>query len=112
MAVIAVLAAVNYLGVKFGGNVQVAVTVIKVGLIAAIIVVGLGTGQGSAANYTTAIPAAGGVAGFFAALVGALWAYDGWNNVSMVSSGDPGAAARSSTSFDFRHLGGHRDLSC
>jgi basic amino acid/polyamine antiporter, APA family len=28
----------------------------------------------------------GGAAGFFAALVGALWAYDGWNNVSMVSS--------------------------
>src|SRR5262249_35060176 len=25
-------------------------------------------------------------AGFFAALVGALWAYDGWNNVSMVAS--------------------------
>jgi len=24
--------------------------------------------------------------GFFAALVGALWAYDGWNNVNMVSS--------------------------
>jgi amino acid transporter len=86
MAVIAVLAAVNYLGVKLGGNVQVAVTVTKVGLIGAIIFVGLGTGQGNAANFTTTIPAAGGVAGFFAALVGALWAYDGWNNVSMVSS--------------------------
>ena len=24
--------------------------------------------------------------GFFAALVGALWAYDGWNNVTMVAS--------------------------
>jgi len=32
------------------------------------------------------VPATGGVAGFFAALVAALWAYDGWNNVSMVSS--------------------------
>src|ERR1700680_3925020 len=25
-------------------------------------------------------------AGFFAAMVAALWAYDGWNNVSMVAS--------------------------
>ncbi len=33
-----------------------------------------------------ALPAPGGIAGFFAALVAALWAYDGWNNVSMVSS--------------------------
>src|SRR5438552_5449629 len=30
--------------------------------------------------------AGGGVAAFFAALVAALWAYDGWNNVSMVAS--------------------------
>ena len=30
--------------------------------------------------------ARGGVAGFFAALVAALWAYDGWNNLSMVAS--------------------------
>jgi len=38
------------------------------------------------ANLRSRIAAPGGVAGFFAALVAALWAYDGWNNVSMVSS--------------------------
>jgi len=87
MAVIAILAAVNYFGVKVGGDVQVAVTVIKVGLIAAIIVIGLTSGEGNAANYHGSIVAhPGGIAGFFAALVAALWAYDGWNNVSMVSS--------------------------
>jgi APA family basic amino acid/polyamine antiporter len=86
MAVIAVLAVINYFGVKVGGNVQVAVTLVKVGLIAAIIVIGLGTGHGNAANYSTSVPAAGGITGFFAALVAALWAYDGWNNVSMVAS--------------------------
>src|SRR5579864_1758272 len=53
MGVIAVLAAINYFGVKVGGNVQVAVTLVKVGLIVAIIVVGLGTGHGSIANYST-----------------------------------------------------------
>ena len=86
MAVILVLAGVNYLGVKFGGGVQITVTAIKVGLLATIIGIGLGTGHGSVSNYATTVPAAAGAAGFFAALVGALWAYDGWNNVSMVSS--------------------------
>jgi APA family basic amino acid/polyamine antiporter len=86
MVVIVVLATINYFGVKVGGNVQVAVTVVKVGLIVAIIVIGLGTGHGNTANYSTSIPAAGGITGFFAALVAALWAYDGWNNVSMVAS--------------------------
>ncbi len=86
MSVILILAMVNYLGVKFGGGVQVVVTAAKVGLIAAIIVIGLGSGRGTAANYASSVPVPGGAAGFFAALVGALWAYDGWNNVSMVSS--------------------------
>lgn len=86
MAVIVVLAFINYFGVKVGGDLQVVVTLLKVGLIVAIIVIGLGTGHGSMANYHTSIPAAGGITGFFAALVAALWAYDGWNNVSLVAS--------------------------
>jgi len=86
MSVIALLALINYFGVKIGGNVQVVVTVIKVGLIAAIIVIGLGSGHGALSNYQTSIPSPGGFAGFFAALVAALWAYDGWNNVTMVAS--------------------------
>ncbi|MBI3720909.1 MAG: amino acid permease, partial [Fimbriimonas ginsengisoli] len=82
-----VLGLINYFGVKVGGNVQVVVTLVKVALIAAIICIGLGTGHGDAANYGTSVPPApGGIAGFFAALVAALWAYDGWNNVSMVAS--------------------------
>ena len=87
MGVIAALGFLNYFGVKVGGGVQVGVTILKVGLIALIIGVGLMYSGGSTANFTTTIPAStGGVAGFFAALVAALWAYDGWNNVSMVSS--------------------------
>jgi basic amino acid/polyamine antiporter, APA family len=86
MAVIMGLAVLNYFGVKIGGGVQVAVTVVKVALIAAIVVIGLGAAEGTTANPSTSIPAAGGVGGVFAALVAALWAYDGWNNVSMVSS--------------------------
>jgi APA family basic amino acid/polyamine antiporter len=86
IGVIALLALINYFGVRVGGDVQVATTLLKVGLIGAIIVIGLGSGLGSLSNYHSSTPAAGGILGFFAALVGALWAYDGWNNVTMVAS--------------------------
>jgi len=86
MAVILGLAVVNYFGVKAGGIVQVVVTAVKVALILLIILVGLGLGDGSTDNYTAGLDVPLGVGGFFAALVAALWAYDGWNNVSMVAS--------------------------
>ena len=44
MALILSLGWLNYYGVKIGGNVQVAVTVLKVALIASIIIAGLGFG--------------------------------------------------------------------
>ncbi|HEX5229411.1 MAG TPA: amino acid permease [Bryobacteraceae bacterium] len=84
--VIAFLALINYFGVRVGGNVQVATTLLKVGLIVAIIVIGFSSSAGNGANFGTATQAPGGTLGFFAALVGALWAYDGWNNVTMVAS--------------------------
>jgi APA family basic amino acid/polyamine antiporter len=85
IALILALAWLNYFGVKLGGGIQTAVTALKVALIALIIVAGLGLG------HSHEPVAAGAVApltltGFIAALVAALWAYDGWNNVSMVSS--------------------------
>jgi basic amino acid/polyamine antiporter, APA family len=84
MALILSLAWLNYYGVKIGGEVQVTVTVVKVALISFIIIAGLGFGTAHGVN--TATPAPLTTAGFFAALVAALWAYDGWNNVSMVAS--------------------------
>jgi len=77
---------VNYVGVKVGGNIQVFVTAIKIALIAALVGFGLFGGVGSAANLSSSVPTAGGFTGFFAALVAALWAYDGWNNGVMVGS--------------------------
>jgi APA family basic amino acid/polyamine antiporter len=85
IALILLLGWLNYYGVKLGGNVQVTVTVVKVALIAGIIFSGLLLGQAHAP--VTGPPVAPlTFAGFIAALVAALWAYDGWNNVSMVSS--------------------------
>ena len=85
MALILFLAGVNYFGVKLGGEVQIIVTAVKVFLIAFIVVAGLGFGTAHA-PAPAAAPHPLTIAGFFAALVAALWAYDGWNNVSMVAS--------------------------
>lgn len=80
------LGLLNWFGVREAAGVQVSMTVVKVGLIGGVIAAGLFGGKGRVDNYFTATEAVGGVTGFFAALVAALWAYDGWNNVSMVSS--------------------------
>ncbi len=85
VALIIFLAAVNFAGVRLGGAVQVAFTAAKLGLLAAIIIAGLSSGTGQASNWTGSINTAGGLGGFFAALVAALWAYDGWNNLSMAA---------------------------
>jgi APA family basic amino acid/polyamine antiporter len=85
IALILSLGAVNYLGVKVGGRVQTAITALKVVLILAIVGLAAVVGGGDAANWTSTTAHKGGAAGFFAALVAALWAYDGWNNVSMAS---------------------------
>lgn len=85
MALIFLLGVLNYFGVKVGGDVQVAVTILKVGSIALIIIVGLGWGHPDTARHAPVLAQLT-VLGFFAALVKSLWAYDGWNNVSMVAS--------------------------
>src|ERR1043166_55124 len=87
IGVVLLLAVVNYLGVRVGGGVQVGVTVLKVSLIAGLIVAGLASGRGNVSNFHSSMTAdLGGITGFFAALVAALWAYDGWNNAGMLGS--------------------------
>jgi APA family basic amino acid/polyamine antiporter len=85
IALIMGLAWLNYFGVKVGGGVQVVITALKVGLIGLVVVAGIAYGpRGGAAVTAPIVPLT--LTGFIAALVAALWAYDGWNNVSMVSS--------------------------
>ncbi len=86
IGLILVLGGINYLGVRAGGNLQVLVTAVKLSLLISVILVGLFASVGGSVHFSEHIPAAAGVSGFFAAMVSALWAYDGWNNVSMVSS--------------------------
>ena len=70
MAVIAVLALINYFGVEWEATFRWSITLLKVGLIAAIIVIGLGTAsrqRGELSHLHARAP--GGITGFFAALV-------------------------------------------
>jgi basic amino acid/polyamine antiporter, APA family len=76
----------NYIGVRKAGEFQFLFTLLKVAIILGIVAVGFAYSKGTWANFGTEFTGAkGGVAGFFAALVAALWAYDGWNDLNMVA---------------------------
>ena len=80
------ISALNYVGVQWAGNFQLVFTLLKVALVLAIVSVCFGCNAGSWHNFAGEIGSAkGGAAGFMAALVAALWAYDGWNDLNMVA---------------------------
>jgi APA family basic amino acid/polyamine antiporter len=89
---IALLTGVNCLGVALGGAVQSFLTLLKVGAILALVALVLGSGQGSWGHFQEAPPApaprglAEQAAHFGAAMAAALWAYDGWNSVTLVGA--------------------------
>jgi APA family basic amino acid/polyamine antiporter len=80
------ISGLNYIGVRRAGEFQFLFTLLKVAIILGIVAVGFSYSGGTWANFATEFAGAkGGVAGFFAALVAALWAYDGWNDLNMVA---------------------------
>jgi len=87
---ILLLSAVNYLGVKYGGVVQNVFTFAKVAAIFALVVVVFTLADGTGQIVTPLLPSgmeatalAGGIA---AAMVGALFAYDGWASSAAIAS--------------------------
>jgi APA family basic amino acid/polyamine antiporter len=84
---IAVIAAINYVGVRAGGRAQVIFTTLKVAALIAIIVAGL-TSTGGWDHFRT-LPAARpqGALGprFATAMIGALFSYAGWSYTSYVA---------------------------
>jgi APA family basic amino acid/polyamine antiporter len=83
---------INCATVSAGGRTALVVTIAKIALVLAV---GIGAllfapgdwshlGQSGLAGKCEGVAASarGGVAGFGAAMLGALWAYDGWNNVA------------------------------
>ena len=87
-SVILLLSFFNYIGVIFGKLIQNFFTVIKIGIVAAIIFLGFVLGKGTAPNLTLN---PGGwsfsqmIFGFGLVLVAVTWAFDGWNNVNFVA---------------------------
>ncbi|MBS1538553.1 MAG: amino acid permease [Bacteroidetes bacterium] len=90
IAIIILLSLINYRGVALGGAVQVIFTVLKVIAIAIIVVLAFTSGGGNATNFVqvsaSGTPSGIGLLGaIMAALTGAFWAYDGWNNITYIA---------------------------
>ena len=97
VAVVAILlfSAINCAGVAFGGRLQLVFTIARL-LAVAVVVVGVFLFSESATWSNLATGSAprpgGGLKAFGAAMLAALWAYNGWNNMPLVAGEvrDPG----------------------
>jgi APA family basic amino acid/polyamine antiporter len=92
---IVLLSAVNCFTVVVGGHVQSALTVLKTGGIAFLVLGILFFGHTADWSHLRAAEGTGAWSGFAAfgtAMLAALWAYDGWNNMPMAAGEvkDPG----------------------
>ena len=86
------VALINCASVTAGGRAALVLTIAKVALVLGVGVAAFALGQGDWAHLSGSgltgtceqveASARGGFAGFGAAMLGALWAYDGWNNVA------------------------------
>ncbi len=85
--IIVVLTAINYRGVREGGWVQSVLTGMNVGIVVSLIALGYLLVHGPAGGPHS-LPVSGGTrfwASFGVAMVAALWAYEGWNNVTFAA---------------------------
>jgi amino acid transporter len=84
--VVVAVTAVNYLSVRLGGGIQVLLTSLKIGAILAIVAAGVLFGKGHAAAIATVVPSLGWgtVGAVLTALVPAMWAYNGFNDLGDV----------------------------
>ncbi len=95
----------NILGTRNSANVQLVLTWLK-GLLIVLIAAfcfGAGAAHGGWSNFATTFTGArGGFTGFMVALVAALWAYDGWSDVTMMA----GEVERPQRTLPFALVGG------
>lgn len=85
IAFVALISAVNYVGIKRAGNFQLAFTALKIFLILAIAGLAFSSHGSWSHFHQTFTGAKAGFAGFVAAVTAALWAYDGWSDLNMVA---------------------------
>ena len=92
LVAVTVVWALNLRGTRFSASMQTALTMTKVGALGILAVLALAVGPGSwgrlATGWDLAWP---GPTAFAAALVGIVWTYDGWPNLTVVGGeiGDP-----------------------
>jgi APA family basic amino acid/polyamine antiporter len=73
----------NILGTRKAGNTQRVLMGLKVAMVLTVVGACLFGGHGGVANFSTHFSGArGGFSGFMVALIAALWAYDGWSDVT------------------------------
>jgi APA family basic amino acid/polyamine antiporter len=88
----AVVWLLNLRGTRFSASLQTALTLVKIGAIGVLAVLAIAAGP---ARWERLVPETGsvwpGAGAFAAALVGVLWTYDGWENLTVVGGeiGDP-----------------------
>ncbi len=95
IAIVVAITAINCLAVSVGGRVASAIVTLKIVMIAGIAIAAFVFGQGDFGHFAgdgsaglcdgISENARGGAAGFGAAMLAALWAYDGWNYLSSVA---------------------------
>ncbi len=82
---IVILSAVNYFGIKSGITVQNIFTFLRIGAVAALVILGLVIGKKSGISQPVELFPSGGVFDFRLfglALIAVLWTYDGWYGVN------------------------------
>lgn len=77
-AAIALLTAINYVGLRAGAATQNLLTVIKVAALVAFAGVGLLVAPRAAPALVSALPSSGATAAFGVAMIAVLWTFDGW----------------------------------
>jgi APA family basic amino acid/polyamine antiporter len=85
--VVVAVTAINYLSVRMGGAIQVVLTSLKMGTIAVIVIAGVVFGKQhglEAAPQVTHHLGVGTIGGLLTALVPAMWAYNGFNDLGDV----------------------------
>jgi APA family basic amino acid/polyamine antiporter len=88
IAVIVLLSIFNFIGVGLGKFIQNVFTVIKIGILVAIIILGFAIGKGTPPDLSInpmGMNFGSILIGFGVSLVAVAWAFDGWNNVNFVA---------------------------
>lgn len=88
--IVMLLTLINYYGVRFGGTISSFFSSSKVLIILFFVLVALIFTNGSVSNFSSVLPVSemgnsNIFLGIVAAMSGAFWAYDGWNNVTYLA---------------------------